>query len=141
MTKDIKVIVLEMNNSIGKIMGAGCVLNRHRYDCPTRIYSDINYNRYIYRSNHRIDRVQIDPKLLTFLEHLVFKEKSHMKRGQGITIIGKNDQIYCKILQYHILRDLKNGILKKDIIKKYRDFKHRLGIFIKRFNSRLDSPK
>ena len=125
MTKDIKVIVLEMNNSTEQIMGAGVVLNRHRFDCPTRIYSDINYNRYIYRSIHRKDRKDIENKdILKFLETLVFKSKGHLKRSHGISIIPikwKKKFVFPKrMLKASIIEELKNGGSPKEIIRKYR---------------------
>tara|TARA_B100001758_G_scaffold247292_1_gene264623 strand:+ start:596 stop:1087 length:492 start_codon:yes stop_codon:yes gene_type:complete len=94
--QDQKIIVLEMNNSINKIVGIGIIYNKlnltnHRY----KIYSDNNYNRYIYKSDKYIDISnldkidgnifdKIDAKIIEQIELLLFKGKRNYKRGQGI---------------------------------------------------------
>ena len=83
-----KLLVLEMNNSINKIVGIGIIYNKlyltnHKY----KIYSDNNYNRYIYKSDKYIDISnldEIDSKIIEQLELLLFKGKKNYKRGQGI---------------------------------------------------------
>jgi len=86
------IYVLEMNNSQNKIMGIGLI--RNKYDMRQRIrvyHSDLNYNRFVYHSNKRIDRENIKyKKMLKVLEYVVFKGSRHMKRGQGITCISWN---------------------------------------------------
>ena len=82
-----KIFVLEMNNSINKIMGIGLIRNKVRYDLKYKIHRDNNYNRYIYRSYYRIEREKCDPKYLLLLEKMVFKGKAHLKRGYGFTTI------------------------------------------------------
>ena len=49
------IIVLEMNNSINKIGGLGIIKNQLIYK-KYKIYSDNNYNRFIYKSNLYISR-------------------------------------------------------------------------------------
>jgi hypothetical protein len=66
------VFVVEMNNEINKIQNDG------------------NYNRYIYKSNYFIDRSIIErynPRLVEVLDYILFKEKTHLKRGTGFTTI------------------------------------------------------
>jgi hypothetical protein len=92
---DKEIIVLEMNNSTNKIEGIGIIKNnllikdsRKKY----RIYSDNNYNRYIYKSNLHIDIYNLnnkDKKIIETLEYLLFKTSKHCKRGHGIQIISK----------------------------------------------------
>ena len=82
------VFVIEMNNSTNKIMGIGLVTN-----CPDppeniKIYRDANYCCYLYKGNFRIDRSAFSERentIVRILEHLVFENKTHLKRGQGIT--------------------------------------------------------
>ena len=79
------IYVIEMNNERNEIMGIGRVKNNHcRERC--RLYSDPNYNRYIYRGKKRVDKGgMLDKECVEILEKLLFKGKAHMKRGQGIT--------------------------------------------------------
>lgn len=84
------VFVIEMNNTINQIEGIGLVKNRPFVDKYYSIYSEGNYNRFVYKSNYRIDResiLRVDPMIVDILEYVVFKEKSHLKRGSGFTTI------------------------------------------------------
>ena len=84
------VFVIEMNNTVNQIEGIGLVKNRPFVDKYYSIYSEGNYNRFVYKSNYRIDRetiLRFDPTIVDILEYVVFKEKSHLKRGSGFTTI------------------------------------------------------
>ena len=84
------VFVIEMNNTVNQIEGIGLVKNRPFVDKYYSIYSGGNYNRFVYKSNYRIDRdtiLRFDPTIVDILEYVVFKEKSHLKRGSGFTTI------------------------------------------------------
>jgi hypothetical protein len=84
------VAILEMNNTTNKIMGIGLIVNYLRVDKSYRIYDDGNYNRYVYLSKYRIDRSDLksnEEALLSYLERIVFYSKTHLKRGQGITLV------------------------------------------------------
>ena len=88
----IYIYVIEMNNDINKIMGIGRILNRVHTNGKYNIYRDQNYNRFTYRGKKRIDRCKIEKNErntieLEKIEIRLFKGKSHMKRGQGITQI------------------------------------------------------
>ena len=125
-----KIFILEMNNDQDRIEGIGCIKNYIRYDLSIDIYNDSNYNRYIYRSNFRIERNSINKEILDFLEEALFKGKGHLKRGQGITMINiKWNSVYSSkrklflpknILKYGILKELKNGTSQNNIIIKFR---------------------
>ena len=94
------VYVLEMNNETNKIMGIGMIRNHNRADKRYNIYSDGNYNRHNYRSEYRIDRVELveyDKQFVEIMEILVFKGYTHMKRGHGITLI--TDKKYKELKQ------------------------------------------
>jgi len=129
--KDDKIFILEMNNDRNRIEGIGLIHNHIRHDIKVRIYSDCNYNRYIYRSNHRLDRKQIkNAPIIEFFEKVLFKGKGHLKRGQGITLIpitwncvynSKRGLFFPKrILKQYVVEELKNGKSHSYIIKKYR---------------------
>ena len=86
-TPNILIYVLEMNNSKNKIMGIGLIRNNYDKRQKIRVYnSDLNYNRFVYHSNKRIDCKNIKyKKMLSVLETIVFTGSRHLKRGQGIT--------------------------------------------------------
>jgi hypothetical protein len=91
---DTQLLVLEMNNSKNTIEGIGIIKNnlvrenRKHY----KIYSDNNYNRFIYKSNYRIDRKNLncyENEVMLLLEDYLFKSAYHCKRGQGIQKLPK----------------------------------------------------
>lgn len=121
------IIVLEMNNSLNKIEGIGIIKNKiilhdkKKY----KIYQENNYNRFIYKSNMRIDKTSFNEYELVVinnLEKLLFKSYNHCKRGQGIQHIPKhinenNDFNYKKFL-YNMYFNRFVNIKKEKIIVK-----------------------
>ena len=88
--EDAFLYVFEMNNSLNRIEGIGLIKNKLYCDNYYKIYSDGNYNRFIYKSTYRIDRSYLElhhPDMLHLFELLLFKGKTHLKRGFGITRI------------------------------------------------------
>ena len=86
------VFVLEMNNDQNAIMGVGYIKNfiHLKNKKKFRVYSDMNYNRYIYKSSYRIDKDEFndfDKKIIGLFEILLFTGSRHSKRGQGISRI------------------------------------------------------
>jgi len=84
------VFVVEMNNDKNQIEGIGLIRNIPYRDKYYNIYKDGNYNRYVYKSNYFIERdiiVRYNPMLITALDYVLFKEKTHLKRGTGFTTI------------------------------------------------------
>ena len=91
---DNDVIVLEMNNTTNCLEGIGIIKNKlflqdkRKY----KIYSDNNYNRFIYKSKLHISRdsfTSLENNIIINLEKLLFKSRYHCKRGQGIQSISK----------------------------------------------------
>ncbi len=87
------ILVLEMNNSMNKIEGIGYIKNKIFIDeKKIKIYNDNNYNRYIYKSNIRIDKKNFnnyEKIIIEKIENLLFKSYYHCKRGHGIQSIPK----------------------------------------------------
>jgi len=85
----IHLIIIEMNNDKNKIIGFGKIKNKVYTDRTYRIYEERNYNRYTYRGAKRIEIENINNKdiqeKIKKLEERLFKGKSHLKRGHGIT--------------------------------------------------------
>lgn len=81
------VIVLEMNNDTNQIVAIGMIKN-HPTVNKYNVYSNGNYNRYVYTGKYRIKRTEMteyENKILTALDILCFTGNRHMKRGQGLT--------------------------------------------------------
>lgn len=91
----LNIIIFEMNNYTNKIVGIGLIKNSVVCDKYYKIYNDQNYNRYSYKGKYRIDIELLREKMLREmncenikwiekLELLLFKGKTHFKRGHGI---------------------------------------------------------
>lgn len=103
------VFVIEMNNSINKIIGIGLIKNKPIMDKVYKVQEDSNCNRYIYIGDYHISREIIDnynPNLVFILEEILFKGYTHSKRGSGLTKIPE------KVLKFEIC---KNIDIKKEI--------------------------
>jgi len=103
------VFVIEMNNSTNMIEGIGLIKNKPETEKYYKVHSDGNTNRYIYIGNYFINRKTIEdfnPQLVQILEQVLFKGKTHSKRGSGLTIIPE------KVLKLDICKDIN---IKKDI--------------------------
>lgn len=110
---DSLVFIVEMNNETNNIEGIGLVRNRPYLDKYYNIYKDGNYNRFVYKSNYHIDReklIRYNETLIKLLEYILFKEKTHLKRGSGFTTItskllaSKKDENCKKIDLNNIIR-------------------------------------
>ncbi len=89
---DTTLYVLEMNNTTNRIMGIGVIVPGTRTITRAKIYSDQNYNRFIYNSKLRIDlENDFIPlsmiKKIVILEKMLFYGSRHCKRGQGIQLL------------------------------------------------------
>ena len=107
------LLVLEMNNSINKIEGIGIIKNKLIKENKKyyKIYSDNNYNRFIYKSYYRIDKSNLtnsEKKILENLEDLLFKHSTHCKRGQGIQKISNKVKNFEEFNYIKFLTDLYN---------------------------------
>ena len=83
------VFVIEMNNSNNKILGIGLIKNTFETKKYYKVHSDGNNNRYTYIGKNYIDRDTIDfynANLVFVLEEILFKGKTHSKRGCGLTL-------------------------------------------------------
>lgn len=113
------VFVIEMNNSTNAIEGIGLVKNRPISEKIYKLHSDANYNRFIYIGCHHIDRKTLDeynPDLVWVLDEILFKGKTHSKRGAGLTTIPE------KVLKLDICEDIdiKNSI-KQVFVTHFRE--------------------
>jgi len=109
------VFVIEMNNSTNQIQGIGLIFNKVHLDKYYKVYQIGNYNRYTYLGDHRIDRHDLladHPALVYILDYILFKEKTHMKRGSGMTQVPEKLLRHPRVQGLNILAELK-AIFKK----------------------------
>lgn len=116
------VFVIEMNNSTNKICGIGLIKNKSQTHKYYKVHLDGNTNRYTYIGKHFIDREIIyrrNESLVDILEHILFKGKTHSKRGSGLSLIPE------KILKFDIChgRDIKIEI-KELFISYFKELKN-----------------
>lgn len=114
------LFVIEMNTDTNKINGIGIIRNKINFQIKKNIYSNFNWNRFIYTGNYWISRENLmenEKDLLEKLEICLFKGKSHLKRLSGITIITKKNYERWEIDSNEFKRRIKNLFLqihKKD---------------------------
>tara|TARA_B100000795_G_scaffold117593_1_gene87480 strand:+ start:2466 stop:3110 length:645 start_codon:yes stop_codon:yes gene_type:complete len=88
-----KIIIIEMNNDNDEITGIGYITNIFKSENRSRIYSDENYNRIVYKGKKRIDRKKLligNKDMIKYLERILFKGSRHFKRGNGVLKIPHN---------------------------------------------------
>jgi hypothetical protein len=88
-----------MNNSTNKIEGIGLIKNRLETTKYYKVHSYANTNRYTYIGKYFMDRETIhdyNAPLVYVLEVILFKGKTHSKRGLGLTKIPE------KVLKFEI---------------------------------------
>jgi hypothetical protein len=110
------VFISEMNNTTNKIEGIGLIYNIIKYDKYYRVYDTGNYNRYIYGSDFRISRnilMEYNPELVKGLEQILFKGKTHMKRGSGITTVPE------KLLKHKLFNELN---VRKELCEIFKEY-------------------
>lgn len=93
-----KIFIIEMNNDTDEIVGIGLILNIFNTENRTRIYSDENYNRIVYKGKKRISRKELlirNNNLIEYLERILFKGSRHFKRGSGVVNIP-HIRLACK---------------------------------------------
>lgn len=105
------IFIIEMNNSINKIEGIGLIRNTISTDRYYKVYDNINYNRYIYRGDYRIDREILEhynEELVKVLEMLLFKGKTHLKRGSGFSSMPDKLLKHDKCKNINIEKEIRN---------------------------------
>jgi len=122
---DSPVFVVEMNNSKNEIMGIGLIKNKIVTDKVYKVQEDSNCNRYIYIGEYHMSRELLDkynPFLVYVLDEILFKGKTHSKRGSGLTKIPE------KVLKLEVCEGL-------DVKKEIKN------VFIHHFRDKLLSKK
>jgi hypothetical protein len=84
------MFVAEMNNEENRIEGIGLIRNIQVYDKKHVIYSNSDYNRYLYNGDYWISRDTIlekDDEIAKICDTVLFKGKSNLKRLSGISVL------------------------------------------------------
>ena len=87
---DSLVFIVEMNNELNQIEGIGLIKNTVNLDKYFKVYETCNFNRYVFKGKYRICReelIRYNSQLVEILDDILFKGKTHLKRGAGITTI------------------------------------------------------
>ena len=110
------VFVVEMNNSKNKIEGVGFIKNRPCMEKYYSVYRDGFYNRFVYKGNYYMNRetlLGINEKLVMVLDYILFKEKTHSKRGCCFTSIPE------KVMKHPFCENINIKNCLRDIFVKY----------------------
>lgn len=71
----------------GRIIGIGVV--RNKYERSKNIYTNGNFNRFVYKGHERYDIDDLDDTLVNYIRNVIeprlFRGRDHSKRGIGIT--------------------------------------------------------
>lgn len=111
---DSHMFIIEMNNSINKIMGIGYIRNHLKFDKRYNVYSIQNYNRYTYSGKYRFTRILLMERFketIEKMEQMLFYGSTHLKRGHGIIRISQKklneDKELTKemLIMFMMLRD------------------------------------
>lgn len=108
---DDDIFVIEMNNSKNQIEGIGLIKNRMFKDKYYKIHEEGNYNRFIYKGNYHLSRDElliINEELVRILDYILFKEKTHLKRGSGFTTVPNKLLNHTICENMNIIRTVKN---------------------------------
>jgi len=120
------VFVVEMNNTRNKIEGIGVIKNtpNHNYTKRDRFYSDSNYNAYVYKGGYRISRQELlryNSTIVTSLDQILFKGKTHLKRCSGIKTIPEKllkNELFAGINLEKELKDIFTSHFHKELAEK-----------------------
>ena len=103
------VYVVEMNNSENQIQGIGLIRN-HPLVKRYKVYTDNHWNRYCYIGHYYIARDTMQDDFLIPLETILFKGKSHLKRGSGMTTLTEKMR---RKLDFDIESEIKDMFVTK----------------------------
>ena len=86
---DSDVYMIDMNNDTNQIMGIGLIKKQFRPENRSRIYDNMEYNRIVIKSPYYRDRKFLLDKnstIVEFIENILFKGYSHLKRSSNMTL-------------------------------------------------------
>jgi len=118
------VYVIEMNNSTNQVLGIGLIRNRYETTRYYKVHSNGNWNRYIYVGKSFVSRDLLmlsNPAFLYVLEDVLFKGKTHSKRGNGFTRLPEKLVVQKKKEGIDIKREIQRYFHKDDKDEKKDD--------------------
>jgi len=118
------IFVVEMNNEKNQIEGVGLIENKLVCDRYHNIYSNAEYNKYVYRGKYWLAKENIEPELTEIFNNALFKGKSHLKCRIGITVVTEKLLVRWNYdllnIKYRLQNLFENVCIKKNC-KKYID--------------------
>jgi len=105
------VFVIEMNNERNQVMGIGLIKNKLATDRVYKVQADTNCNRFIYIGDYHLSREALqeyNPFLIYVLDHILFRGKTHSKRGTGLTKIPEKVLTMDICEQLDIKKEIRN---------------------------------
>ena len=100
------LMVIEMNNDTNQVIGLGLIKNYVWADKKYKIYEEMNYARYIYKGKYRIPREKMSEQeeiYMKIFDVILFKGKTHLKRGQGLTEVPEKLYKHIKISEQGLM--------------------------------------
>ena len=80
------------------------------------IYNTNDFNQYVFVGKYRLERDEVPQDVVNALDYVLFKEKTHMKRGAGVTMIPEKLLRHERCNETDII-----GEIVATFRKKYRD--------------------
>jgi hypothetical protein len=113
---NILFFVAEMNNDTNEIYGISLIRNSIVSDKIYNIYDNNDYNRFIYKGDYWVSRDELlleDRNIVEFLENMLFKGKSNLKRISGISVVTNKLFLRWKYNEEQIKEKIKNLFIIK----------------------------
>jgi len=107
--------IVEMNNSSNKIEGIGIIRNKIETDYYYHVYKECTFNRYVYKGKYRLSREQLinyNSDIVHILDNILFKGKTHLKRGIGFTAITDKLQRNPVCSEHNLSEEIKQIFLQ-----------------------------
>jgi|UniRef100_A0A6C0IPP3 ribosomal protein L34E len=83
------VFMIDMNNETNQIIGVGLIKKKYIPQNRSRIYENEDFNRFVIKSPFYRNRkflIDLDKSIVEFLENILFKGYSHLKRTSNMTL-------------------------------------------------------
>jgi hypothetical protein len=114
------IFIVEMNNEKNQIEGIGLIENNLVCDRYHNIYSNAEYNTYVYRGKYWLGKENIEPELTEIFNNILFKGKSHLKCRIGITVVTEKLLVrwnyHTLNVKYRLQKLFENACAKNNVI-------------------------
>lgn len=119
------IFIVEMNNEKNQIEGVGLIENKLVCDRYHNIYSNAEYNKYVYRGKYWLAKENIEPEITEIFNNILFKGKSHLKCRIGITVVTEKLLVrwnyHTLNVKYRLQKLFENACAKNNVINNDND--------------------